>query len=477
MPVALAQTTNRGSEDERRTSVFDDLRGSASANNDDDGAAFDEADDLSNAPPSDGRNRPQQTANGVTSDGNTLPRPRRSGTADGDTTVDPSASTSTDPTTTGTATRRLPDPIEQDPAEEDPYAQLGLRGGSFIWFPAVEVRGGYTDNVTGTPGGVSGTYSEVKPELIARSNWSRHQLEINLSGTLRRYHSGLDATEPSFSGAVNGRIDLSEETTVDIGLGYDLTEEARSDPDVGATVSDPPLVHDYSGTVAINRNLGVVSLQAGASAARTVYDDSTLTDGTTTSNSLRDSTLYEGNLRLTLDTGAMIRPFAEGIVLRRIYDNPIDANGQRRDADGYELRGGVNVDITEIMTGEVAVGYRREILEDAGLVDLEGMTVSASLVWTPSELTTITIGASTDFNTTTTLGSPGSIQRGATVAVNHALRRNVDLDIGGGIQREEYVGTGRTDDTYSANAGITYKFNRLLSATGSYTYESVLSSV
>ncbi len=457
MPVALAQYADDTYDD--RSTPVDELRGSASPGD----PVFDDLGD----PPTDRRNRRRDFTDGLDDDDGVLPQPRRDAIAEGDL-ADPDLPV--DPETIDAAAEPRPDRIEQDPAEADPYAQLGLRSGSFIWYPAVESRGGYTDNVTETPGGESGSYSEIMAELIGRSDWSRHELEIDLSGTIRRYHSGLDATEPSFSGAINGRIDITEETTIDLGVGYDLTEEDRNDPDVGA--SDPPLIHDYAGRVAINHTLGIIGLQAGASAARTIYDDRAGGAGL----SLRDSTLYEGNLRLSLDTGAKITPFAEAIVLRRIYDNPIDANGQRRDAEGYELRGGATVDITEIMTGEVAVGYRREILEDPSLADLDGVTVSASLVWTPSELTTVTIGAGTDFNTTTTAGSPGSIEQSATIAVNHSLRRNVDLDFGGGVAREDYVGTGRSDDTYSANAGITYRFNRMLSATGSYTHEQVASS-
>jgi len=63
---------------------------------------------------------------------------------------------------------------------DDPYAPLGIHVGSFNLFPAVELIGGYDSNPGHEPGGPAAALFTVAPELRAQSNWSRHELKVDL---------------------------------------------------------------------------------------------------------------------------------------------------------------------------------------------------------------------------------------------------------------------------------------------------------
>jgi hypothetical protein len=56
----------------------------------------------------------------------------------------------------------------------DPYEALGLRAGSFIILPAVELSAGWDNNPQHLPGGPGSSTYLVAPELHVRSDWARN---------------------------------------------------------------------------------------------------------------------------------------------------------------------------------------------------------------------------------------------------------------------------------------------------------------
>ena len=367
-----------------------------------------------------------------------------------------------------TAGEAVPADALADAGEEDPYEPLGIRSGGMVYLPKVELRAGWTNNGERTRGGGDARYLEIAPELVGKSDWSRHSLELSLRGTYRDYVGGDIEAEPSLSALAKGRLDLRETTAIALSAGYDLTREEAFDPDVAGVV-DRPLIHGLSGSIGLAEEVGSFEVKPLASVARTIYERDT-------SGASRNSTLLEGGLRLT-HLGGTLHPFVEGLALRRLYDDEVDGNGQRRAALGGELRGGLEFDYDEILTGEVAVGYRREKLKEPSLADLEGWTLAGDVTWTVSALTKVTVDARTDFNPSTVLGASGSVRHQADIRLSHALRRNVVVDLGLALGREAYTGLDRTDTTLEASAGATYKINRTAAVTARARHERFATTV
>ncbi|MEZ5840434.1 MAG: outer membrane beta-barrel protein [Hyphomicrobiales bacterium] len=359
---------------------------------------------------------------------------------------------------------RMPYPDEAD----DPFEPLGIRSGGMTYLPKIELRGGVTDNAARSATGKNGSYYEIAPELVGRSDWSRHSLEVSLRGTFRDYVSGSTDSEPTFNGTVKSQLDLRETTAINLKAGYDLSRESATDPDVAGVV-DRPLIHGLTGSVGFSQEIGAFELKPSLTATRTIYERSA--GGTN-----RNSTLTEAGLRATYD-GGVVKPFVEAIALRRGYDDKIDGNGQQRAATGGELRGGVAFDHDTILVGEVALGYRREHLKDAGLADLEGWTLVGDVTWTISALTKVTVNARTDFNPSTVLGASGSVKHQADVKLSHSLRRNVVVDLGLVAGREDFTGLDRTDTSLEASAGATYKLNRTAAVTARARHERLSTTV
>jgi hypothetical protein len=100
--------------------------------------------------------------------------------------------------------------------DEDPFAPTGIDAGSFLLRPAVEMIGGYDSNPARSAAGKSSWYAVLSPELLVNSNWSRHEVSANLRGSYTDYENASDLNRPSLDARVNGRIDVTPLTRVDL---------------------------------------------------------------------------------------------------------------------------------------------------------------------------------------------------------------------------------------------------------------------
>lgn len=70
------------------------------------------------------------------------------------------------------------------PSDEpiDPYERLGTRAGALIFYPAIELTGGYDSNPENATNIKSVVFGTVAPELRLQSAWSRHKPKASLFG-------------------------------------------------------------------------------------------------------------------------------------------------------------------------------------------------------------------------------------------------------------------------------------------------------
>ena len=97
-------------------------------------------------------------------------------------------------------------------AQEDAFAPLGERVGAFLVLPALEVTGGYDTNPARVPNGKSSFFTTASPELIAKSDWTRHEVTATLRGSYTAYDKTPELDRPSVDGKVTGRLDVSRTT-------------------------------------------------------------------------------------------------------------------------------------------------------------------------------------------------------------------------------------------------------------------------
>ncbi len=398
--------------------------------------------------------------------------------------TDPAAAAATDAAgDSGRVQRQLaqakgPDPDSLDPtetgaiahkaqAEDDPFAALGIRVGSFILYPSLTTS--FEHNTNDSGGGPSSTLT-VTPELRLQSDWALHEATLTLRGGYDKDLSGGSSNGPSGSVDATGRIDLKPGWDIALAGGYTYSHQSVSDPNYPSGVDHAPGVHDFTSSAALDGTFGRKVFTLAGTLSRTLYENGT-SAGTAVDQSYRDNTAFGGRLRLGYESPLGVTPFVEGEVSRRQYDETFDINGKERSSLATIGRAGVVFDRGPVLTGEMALGYGVQTFDDPALASLSALTADGSLVWSPTRLYTATFTATTAFNAGTAAASSGSVAHTGSVDIAYAWKPNVTVDWTASVEREAFQGTGQIDTTVKAGVGATWKLNRRAWLTGGYTHE------
>ncbi len=362
-------------------------------------------------------------------------------------------------------------------ATSNPYAAIGLRVGTFDLFPTVEQSVGYSSNADEDENGSSSGFSQTSVGLRLQSNWSIHQFQAELAATYQRFFNGESQSLPTAYADASLRLDIGSDYTATIRGAYDLITESASSAnlDTGstATIVDRPNVQTLTASAELAREEGRLRISLRGSLDKTKYEDTSLSDGSKLLQRDRDNVLAGVTARLSYQASGAISPFVEGSFGQRIYDLKVDRNGNRRDGNAYALRGGLELDFGEKLTGQLALGYAVEEFEDNNISELSGLIIDGSLSWSPLRLTTITATATTTLDGSSNVDDNGSILYIGNLGVSRQVRPQLTLDAILTAALQDYDTSGRRDITLGANAGYTYWFNRFVAATGRVSYQTV----
>lgn len=363
--------------------------------------------------------------------------------------------------------------------EVDPYDPLGVHAGSFLLFPAVELIGGYDTNPGHVQGGSGASLLRVAPELQAKSDWSAHELKADLRGSYSWYKPDQTPTlsRPDVAARVNGRIDVTRQSRFDLEGRYRLATDYPNSPNVQVGAAKLPIFMSYGGTLGFAHRFNRLEVAVKGGVDRTVFQDTSLVDGTTASNQDRNFNQYSTGLRAGYELLPGVTPFIQADFDRRDHDLNTDFFGFQRNSKGKTGKVGTTFEMTKVLTGEISIGYTVRDYDDARLSQLKGLIGDASLVWTASALTTVKFSAASSVGESVVPGVSGTLYRDVGVQVDHSFRRWLIGTLKGGFGYDDYVGLDRKDQRYYLGAGITYKIDRSIQLKGEFRQEWLRSNV
>jgi hypothetical protein len=372
--------------------------------------------------------------------------------------------------------------------DDDPFGAVGDYAGGFLIKSAVEFSGGYDTNPgrTSVPKGLP--FWVVAPEFLAVSDWERHALVADLRGSFTGYGDSLppiidgaissaptNIDRPNFVGHVDGRLDVTEDTHLTSQVRLLVSTDNPGSPNIQAGLAKYPVYATFGGTFGIDQNFNRLELDAGATVDRTVYQNSLLTDGSTSSNDDRNLNQFGGIGRASYELTPALKPFVQVEGDTRVHDLPIDRSGFARDSNGGYAEAGTSFEFTRLLTGEISIGYEARNYVDPRLNRLQGLLTAASLTWTATPLTTAKFYSTTSIDETTLPGASGVLTHLYTVEADHDFRRWLT-----GIGKFtygtlDYQGGGRLDKVYTLEGDAVYKMTRNLWIKGS-VIRSILDS-
>ena len=357
--------------------------------------------------------------------------------------------------------------------ESDPFEPAGIQIGTLRLTTFFKQSIGYTNNQESSAAGRGGAFSLSEFETQLRSNWQRHELQMNASGEYQWFFDNAITPNPEFNIDGSLRLDLIDGFSTTAGANYGYATESATSPSLTATAINEPGVHSYGTFLEVARSGGRINLSLRGSIDRNQYDNAKLSNGGTFSQADRDVTQYGISARIGYQTGLAYSPFVFGSYSHATHDLKFDRNGEQRDSDNYELRAGIDIDLGEKFNGEVSAGYLVQEFVDPSLAALAGLSLNANLNWSPQRGTNVALVVGSTLDGSTTAGDGGAITYNGDLSIIRQIRNDLEMSVGVNLAHTDYQGLNRTDLEFSARAGLEYWVNRNWSFTGDLRYENL----
>ena len=350
------------------------------------------------------------------------------------------------------------------------YEATGQKAGGFTLYPRVTMDLEHNDNIYAqATGKESDTIWRVKPELAVRSDWSRHALGFFAGGNMIRYTDFNTEDAEEYTVSANGRIDIARGSNITGSVQAQHLVEPRTTP-TAPTASGKPVEYDLNqGNISLTKEFNRLRVIGRVEAKQFDYEDVPRNDRTGTIDQDfrdRDEVYYGGKAEYAVSPDTALYLAATGN--KKSYDTNVV--GLDRSSDGYVVGVGANFDISELVRGDVQVGYMEQSYDAAGFNKIDGFNAVGRLEWFPTQLTTVGLNGSRTIEESVAPRSPGYVSNNIGASIDHELLRNVLLSASAGYGKDKYEQIDREDKRTNLSATATYLVNRRIGLFLTYTY-------
>ncbi|MGP8233267.1 MAG: outer membrane beta-barrel protein [Methylovirgula sp.] len=387
----------------------------------------------------------------------------------------------TDPGPTVAVIPTLPRPLRPKP-DLTPFDAIGVDVGALRLYPYVETDTGYDTNPNLLPTDVvPSAYVHAETGMKAQSDWSQSSLTADLRGGYYDYFSVPTANRPDAAGTITGRVDVTRQTQINSQTTFSLTTEQPGSPILAIPnavfITNRPLYATVGQMLGVTQQFNRLSVSLSGAFTRYAFGDATQSDGTILELSLDDNNVYAVAGRLSYEVTPTLIPYLQVTGAHTQYDSPSDAYGYDRTSNSIQAKAGTSYEATPLITGDLALGYENGVYADYRLPVVSTPTVDATLIYTPTPLTTVTFTAATDVGQTTLANASAAIGHIFTLKLSHELLRDVTISATGTYQFNTYVGQPVIENYYAGLFEVDYHMTRSILITGSYKYQRFVSSV
>lgn len=356
------------------------------------------------------------------------------------------------------------------------YEARGIRTGSFIVLPQVEVGLGYLNNVYSSSVNPKGDgYIYVAPSAVVKSDWSRHAVSLAAGADFEHYFKLGSENHTDWYVQGNGRYDIVGESNIEVIGRAAKTSEPRYAEGFPGDAAKPVPVHTYEGIARGTWQGARLRLIAAGSIARLDYRDVPSLSGGIVDQDYRDRTIARISGRAEYATTPDSSLFVQVSHARIKYDHftlPLDD----RSADETEVLGGVSLDLSGVMRGTVGVGYVQRDFDLAAYGKSHGVVADATVQWFVTQLTTVTATAHRYLRDSAVQGAGGYFDTEVGLRADHELLRNLLLFIQGEYRWDDYQRIDRTDHIKFVGGGARYLMNPSWEVGGRVEYTDRTSS-
>ncbi|MCP4907037.1 MAG: outer membrane beta-barrel protein, partial [bacterium] len=144
---------------------------------------------------------------------------------------------------------------------------------------------------------------------------------------------------------------------------------------------------------------------------------------------------------------------------------------------GYTVAAGVSSVITNLVAGELWVGYLDQMYFSNSFKDVSGVSFGANIDWFATAMTTVTLYGGREVVDSTTGEAGGIFFSTAGIGVEHFFLDDLILSADIGYYNGDYIGDPRDDDGLRVDAGIRYLLNQYVTLEALYRFDNRYSNL
>ncbi len=355
------------------------------------------------------------------------------------------------------------------------YDEVGYRLGSYVLKPTISAAETLDSNILGSSAFErSDFFTSVKPTVSLDSDWAQDAVSLYAEGGIDRYARYTSENVENFLVRGDGRLDIERGQTLAFEAAYQVAHESRYSPESQAAVSlagggdyaryptqyavsTAQFTYIYSPSRLGFELLGSINKYA--------YTNEPTLNGGLAIEGDRNRVEYVLNPRVSYELSPGYQAFVEGWGNRRQYDSVFDATPDhlKRSSSGYAVATGTQLQLGNVVSGEIYIGYQDQMYDDARLSPNAGLYLGGSVLWNVTTLTSLKFAVSRSVQETILVGSSGFWDTEASVTAEHELLRNILITAGINYSLNDYEGIARSDTTISGSVGARWKFTQVYS--------------
>jgi hypothetical protein len=345
---------------------------------------------------------------------------------------------------------------------------VGFGVGGFRLYPSVSGSVSYDDNIYNVDRDIrKSTIIAIQPKLSAQSDWARHQIVFDAQALLERYPEVRTENNNQYGATLSGRLDASRSLQLD-GQAYAMRSiEARGTSGDLFTRGEPVRFGAIGGGVTARKELGRILLQGGVQADTYSYKDTWVGSGRL-DQSYRDHHSASFQARLGYQLGAGLTAFVQGTRRQERYDQ--EAAAATLDSNENVLLGGVRFAITQLISGELGVGYLHRKYRSGAFGATKSFAYDGAVIWNPTTLIALTARARRFIEESPVLAASGIVTDTASVDIDYELLRNVLVNGRVARSQEDYRQMDRRDRRWEGQLAFRYLMNRFAELGLRYDY-------
>jgi hypothetical protein len=326
---------------------------------------------------------------------------------------------------------RLERPDERTPAQQqaESYEPKGVRLGGFLLFPALEADEAYNDNVFAVSSGSGqiGSFLQlIRPSAELRSTWSTHMLNAYARGNIGFYTAAPAQNFQDVSVGVDGRIDIQRDWNTYGGFSFNRKHEDPGLPNTPTGQTDVTIYNQVTGLVGYYQKVNRLSGRAefGVDTYNYFNNGLGIAEGVVP-NSDRNRVEFRESLRFGYEFLDGYEIWARGSLNQRIYQTPVDALGFARGSSGWDVVGGITLNLGGLTTAEAFAGYLQQNYVNQGTAPLQGPMFGFMANWNPQKELWIKPYVRRTVNEAAYAGDSGYLSTAMGFNTSYNLRPNV----------------------------------------------------